>query len=52
VNTGTKIALANIPTMLCAIIGGLLADRGHTGFAVAFLVLAFMLGHTVRGEDN
>ena len=50
--SGLAILLANVPTMLCAIIGGLLADRGLPWFGAAFLVLAYALAHTIRNKDN
>ncbi len=50
--TGLTIILANVPTLLCAAIGGLLADRGHPWFAAALLVLAFSLAHGIKGKDE
>jgi hypothetical protein len=46
------VLIANIPTLICAGIGGLLADRGHPWFGTAFLVLAFTLAHTIKSKDD
>lgn len=51
-NIGAKILLANVPTMVCAVVGGLLADRGHPWFAGALLLLAFTLAHSVTMREG
>lgn len=42
------VLIANIPTLCCAVIGGILVDRGHPWFAILFLMLAYSLAHEIR----
>lgn len=43
-----NVLLANVPTMFCAAVGGLLADRGHPWFAAVLLCLAFTMSHSIQ----
>ena len=50
-NGGLQVLISNIPTVICAVIGGLLADRGHPWFAAALLLLAYTLAHTITRKS-
>lgn len=50
-SNGISVLAANVPTIICAIVGGLLADHGHPWFAAAFLVLAFTMAHSIQRPE-
>jgi hypothetical protein len=52
VKTGLGVLFANVPSLLLAAGGGLLADYGHEGFGIACFVMAFFLMHTSKSKGE